>query len=129
MYRVGIGVLMIALDNGDKIQGDTTTASKVDYIINGVVGTTITQQADGQLPNSIGDLYTSSANGTVVAGISLVNTNTSAEAVNLYVLPSGGTARRIIPKDLSLGVDYLLLTDGNRTIIMDDSGRIRMKAI
>lgn len=119
---------MIALDNGDKIQGDTTTASKVDYIINGVVGTTITQQADGQLPSSIGDLYTSSADGTVVAGISLVNTNTSAEAVNLYLLPSGGTARRIIPKDLSLGVDYLLLTDGNRTIIMDDSGRIRLKA-
>jgi len=80
---------MIALDNGDKIQGDTTTASKVDYTLSGIVSTDATQLADGQLPSSIGDLYISPANGTIVASITLVNTNTSAEAVNLYLLPSG----------------------------------------
>ena len=120
---------MLALDNGDKIQGDTTTASKVDYTIDGVVGTTITQLADGQLPSSIGDLYTSSADETVVASITLVNTNTSAESVNLYLLPSGGTARRLIPKDMTLGVDYMVSFDGKRLTVMDDSGRIRMKAV
>ena len=115
---------MIALDNGDKIQGDTTTASKVDYTIDGVVGTTITQQANGQLPSSIGDLYASSADATVIASIRLVNTNTSAEAVNLYLTPSGGTARRIIPKDLSLGVDYSLVYDGKKIEVYNDSGEL-----
>jgi len=115
---------MISLDNGDKIQGDTTTASKVDYTIQGVVGTTLTQQANGQLPSSIGDLYTSSADGTVVAGLTLVNTNTSAESVNLYLTPSGGTARRIIPKDLSLGVNYSLIFDGNIIQVLNDEGEV-----
>ena len=115
---------MIALDNGDKLQGDTTTAEKVDYTIQGVVGTTLSQQANGQLANSKGDLYTSSADGTVVAGLTLVNTNTSAEAVNLYLLPSGGTARRIIPKDMSLGVGYSLIFDGNIIQVFNASGEI-----
>ena len=120
---------MLALDSGDKIQGDTTTASKVDYTIDGVVSSAIAQLADGQLANSIGDLYTSGADETVVASITLVNTNTSAEAVNLYLLPSGGTARRLIPKDMTLGIDYMMSFDGKRLIVMDDSGRIRMKAV
>ena len=115
---------MISLDNGDKLQGYTTTASKVDYTIQGVVGTTLSQQANGQLPNSIGDLYTASADSTVVAGLTLVNTNTSAEAVNLYMTPSGGTARRIIPKDMSLGVGYSLIYDGNVMQVVNTDGEI-----
>jgi len=115
---------MISLDNGDKLQGNTTTAEKVDYTIQGVVGTTLSQQANGQLPSSKGDLYTSSADGTVIAGLTLVNTNTSAEAGNLYLLPSGGTARRIIPKDLSLGVGYSLIFDGNVVQVINDEGEI-----
>jgi len=116
---------MLALDNGDKIQGDTSTASKVDYTINGVVGTTLTQLADGQLPSSIGDLYTASANGVGIASITLVNTNTSAETINLYLLPSGGTARRLIPKDLSLTAAYSLVFDGQKMQVFDTSGSIQ----
>jgi len=113
---------MLALDSGDKLRGDTTTASKVDYTIHGVVGTTITQLADGQLASTIGDLYTSAANATVVAAITLVNTNTTAESVNLYLTPSGGTARRLISKDLSLGAGYMLLFDGVRATVLNASG-------
>ena len=120
---------MLALDNGDKLQGDAETASKVDYTIDGVVSSAITQLADGQLAATTGDIYTSGADETVVASITFVNTNTSAEAVNLYLLPSGGTARRLIPKDMELGVNYMMSYDGKRLIVMDDSGRIRMKAI
>jgi len=116
---------MLALDSGDKIQGDTSTASKVDYTINGVVGTTLTQLADGQLPSSIGDLYTASANGVGIASITLVNTNTSAETINLYLLPSGGTARRLIPKDLSLTAAYSLVFDGQKMQVFDTSGSIQ----
>jgi len=120
---------MIALDNADKIQGDTTTASKVDYRIDGVVGTTITQMADGQLPSSIGDLYTSTANATIVAAISLVNTNTSAEYVNLYFKESGDTARRMIPEDMRLKAGELCLFDGRRMTVMDTSGGIKVREI
>ena len=115
---------MISVDNGDAIRGDTTTASKVDYTIHGVVGTTITQLADGQLPSSIGSLYTSAANSTVVAGITLVNTNSTAEAVNLYLTPSGGTARRIIPMNLSLSAGYSCLYDGNVIQVFDTEGNL-----
>jgi hypothetical protein len=115
---------MIALDDGDKIQGDTTTASKVDYTLHGVVGKTITQLADGQLPSSTGDLYTSGADATVVAGIVLVNTNTSAESINLFLLPSGGTARRILPKDMSLGAAYSCMFDGNTIATIDADGQL-----
>lgn len=120
---------MLVLDNGDKIRGDTTTASKVDYAIHGVVGTTLTQLADGQLASSIGDLYTSGADATVVASMTFVNTNTSAEAVNLYLLPSGGTARRLIPKDMSLGIDYMLLFDGTKMFVLDDLGQVMGRSI
>ena len=120
---------MIALDNADKIQGDSTTAAKVDYTIHGVVGTTITQQADGQLPSTTGDLYTSGADATVVAAISLVNTNTSAEYVNLYLLPSGGTARRLIPEDLRMEAGDLILFDGRRMQVASSEGAIKVREI
>ena len=115
---------MIALDLSDKIRGDTTTASQVDFTIHGFVGNVVTQLADGQLANSIGDLYTAGSAGIGVSSIVLVNTNTSAEAVNLYLTPSGGTARRLIPKNLSLRVNYSLHTDGNKVSVMDASGQV-----
>lgn len=55
------------------------------------------QLANGQLASSIGDIYTSTSCTTIVKSITLVNTNTTSEAVNLYVLKAAGTARRIIP--------------------------------
>jgi len=94
---------MIALDTGDVIQGDAAVATKVDYTLFGVVEGVSVPLANGQLASSIGTLYTGPASkGTTVDNIILVNTDTSARAVNLYFLPSGGTARRLIPKDLSL---------------------------
>lgn len=53
------------------------------------------QLANGQLANSIGDLYTSTSCTTIVKSIRLSNTNTTWENVILYVLKSGGTAREI----------------------------------
>lgn len=85
---------------------------------------TIKNLADGQLPSSIGDLYTVAASTTaIIKTITLVNTNTSAEDVNLYLLPSGGTARRIIPKDCELGVQYCLVMDDE--ICMDAADKIQ----
>lgn len=61
--------------------------------------------ADGQLGASKATLYTApAATQTVVSIISLVNTDSSARTVNIYFKASGGTSRRIIPKDLSLAI-------------------------
>jgi len=114
---------MIALDNGDKIQGDGSTGAKVDYTLHGLVGSTVTQLADGQLADSTGDIYTASAAVAIIA-MTLVNTDSSAITVNLYLLPSGGTARRLIPVDLSLDAGYALVFDGQKFTVMDTDGQI-----
>lgn len=82
---------------------------------------TIQLLANGQLPNAIGDLYTVPASTqAIIKTITLVNTNTTTENVNLYILPSGGTARRIIPKDMSFPTKYSLETDQEYTLEAGD---------
>lgn len=59
--------------------------------------------ADGQLPSSKGTLYTvPGSTQTAVKFFRLVNTSGSVVTVNVYLKKSGGTSRRIIPKDYSL---------------------------
>jgi len=112
---------MFALNSGDKIRGDASVASKVDHLIHGVVGLVYTQLANGQLADSIGDLYTAAA-AVGVASVTLVNTHTVVVTINLYLTPSGGTARRMIPKDLSLQSGYALIFDGQKMTIHDTNG-------
>lgn len=114
---------MIGLNSGDKIQGDTTTTSKVDYSIFGYKASVVTQMANGQLPNFIGDLYTA-ASADAVLSIILVNTNTTTENVNLYILPLAGTARRLIAKDLQLLAGYSLHTDGKTVEVLNTVGQV-----
>ena len=114
---------MIVLNNGDKVQGDSTTASKTDYSLYGLKNNVLTQLANGQLPNSIGDLYTA-ASADVVSVIVLVNTNTTTESVNLYMLPSGGTARRLIAKNLQLQAGYSLHFDGKSVQVLTAAGGV-----
>jgi len=113
---------MIALDNGDKIQGVCSAAAVLDYTIHGVVGEVVSQIADGQLPSALGDLYTTT-DATVISSIIIVNTDAVERTVNLYLLPSGGTARRLIPKDLSLGAGYSLHFNGTKIKVIDLQGR------
>jgi len=70
----------------------------------------VKQLADGQLADSTGDLYTA-VSATIISTMTFVNTHTSAITMNVYILPSGGTARRIIPKDMNLGIGYLATLD------------------
>ncbi len=68
--------------------------------------------ADGQLANSKGTIYTTPASTrAIVKNIILVNTNTTTESVNLYFKASGGTSRRIIPKDTQLATSNKLIMD------------------
>jgi len=114
---------VLVLDSGDKIRGDASAATVVDYTFHGLDNNVLKQLADGQLPSSIGDLYTADSV-DLVSTITLTNTDSVARTVNLYLTPSGGTARRLIPKDLSLGIGYSLFFDGAKCAVMDASGNV-----
>lgn len=115
---------MLVIDNGDAIRGIAEVASKLDFIVNGYVGTTATQLADGQLASSEGDLYASGADATIVTSITIVNTDSAARTFTLYLKPSGGTSRAITPVSLDLGIGYSFYTDGQRAIVLDKSGNV-----
>ena len=113
---------MIALNNGDKLQGICDADSVVDFVMSGVVGETVTQMANGQLASTLSDLYTAT-DSVVVSSVILVNTDTVDRTVNLYILPSGGTARRLIPKDLLLKAGFSLHFNGTRIVVIDTEGK------
>ncbi len=116
---------MFVLENGDKLQGDASAATVVDYHISGITGgTTLKNLADGQLPATIGDLYTSASTDAATT-ITLVNTDSVARTVNLYHTPSGGTARRVIPKDLSLSAGYSVVIDGGDIRVIGTDGSLQ----
>ena len=82
---------------------------------------TIKSLKDGQLPSSKTTLYTApAATQTVINRIRLVNTNSTAETVNLYFKASGGTSRRIIPEDYSLAAKALFVMDDVLTMEVSD---------
>jgi len=114
---------MIALDVGDKLRGDAAAASVIDYTACGIVSGIITQLADGQLAASETDIYTA-ASIVAIASIVLVNADTVARTVNLYLKPASGTSRRLIPKDLSLAAGCALLFDGSKLTVLDTSGKV-----
>ncbi len=64
--------------------------------------------ANGQLTGSQVALYTVVPTRAGVSFFRLVNTSASAVSINLFFKRSGGTARRIIPKDYSLAAGAML---------------------
>ncbi len=69
--------------------------------------------ADGVLGTTKATLYTApAATQTIIKKITLVNTSSGPVTVNLYFKATGGTSRRITPKDLEIG--------GNGLAVMDD---------
>ena len=113
---------MLVLENGDKIQGDATNATEVDFTIHGLDNNALKQLADGQLASSKGDLYTADST-DVVTAITLTNTGAAHNHINLYLLPSGGAARRLIAKDLLLESGYTLLFEGGKVVVLSNLGK------
>lgn len=79
---------------------------------------TVSILADGQLAAAKAAIYTvAAATRAIISTITLVNESTTlSRTVNLYVLPSGGTSRRIIPVNLPLGAKYSLIFDDELTL-------------
>ena len=72
---------------------------------------------EGQLPDTLGDLYTAPAGkSAIIKSIIIVNNNTTTETLNIYILKSGSTARKIIPKDLQLDAGYSCVIDDGITL-------------
>lgn len=113
---------MICLDNTDTLEGGASVASVVDYTVHGVV-TGFAQLAAGQLSDTDPSvLYTAGA-ATSIVSITLVNTHSAAVTVNLYIDPgNGGNPRRLIPEDMSLGIGYSAVFDGQRLMVFNTNG-------
>jgi hypothetical protein len=108
---------MIALDTGDKLRAYASVADKVDYTIHGMVNDEVSQLSDGQLAGAEADIYTAPNDAGLVSTIIFVNTHTVAITCNLYLKPSGGTSRRIIPKNISIDAGSALCFDGMRLFV------------
>ncbi len=116
---------MICLDNTDTLEGGASVNAVIDYTVHGLVGATFTQIAAGQLSDTDPSvLYTAGAAVSIIS-IILVNTHSAAVSVNLYLDPAnGGNPRRLIPKNLELGIGYSLHYDGSKITVMNASGNI-----
>uniref|UniRef100_A0A6M3XY96 Uncharacterized protein n=1 Tax=viral metagenome TaxID=1070528 RepID=A0A6M3XY96_9ZZZZ len=114
---------MIVLENADILEGDSTLASETDFTIHGLDNSVLKQLADGQLAAAKGTIYTADST-DVVSSIILVNSGAAHNHVNLYLKPSAGTSRRLIPKDLQLEPGYSLHFDGAKVMILDITGGI-----
>lgn len=121
---------MLVLDNTDVIEGGGSANSVLDFAIFGMVGSTPTVLADGQLTTTLTTaLYTAGA-ATAIISIIVVNTDSVARTVDLFIdSADAGNPRRLIPKALSLGVGYSMHYDGQRLTVLDTVGRIQSVAI
>ena len=66
---------------------------------------------DEQLPSSKGTLYTVPASTSALVTIVISHTGAVARTANLFLRRSGGTSRRIVPKDLELDVSDTAYVD------------------
>lgn len=114
---------MFVLENGDKIQGDASAATSVDFHLSGLADGALKNLADGQLAATTGDLYTATTLDVAIT-ITLVNTTGASRTVNLYHTPSAGTARRIIPKDTVLEAGYALILSKTGLQVLDTNGAV-----
>lgn len=114
---------MIVLANGDSLRGSASVNAVIDYSFHGIDGTTIALLAEGQLTGGDAELYPATAI-VVVKSMVLVNTHSAAVTINLTVLKSESAARRLVPKDLSLGIGFSLHFDGSRICVINASGEV-----
>ena len=79
---------------------------------------TIKSLAKGYLANSENDVYAVPLNkAAIIKSIRLVNTDTNAITVNVYVRRgTSGTSYRILPKDLSIAPGACIIDDSEVTL-------------
>ena len=81
--------------------------------------------ADGQLPATTGDLYTVPAGTTEKIVMTFVNTGAGNNDINIYIQRSGGTARLISPKDMTLATSEKLIFDKEDEVTLSEGDKIQ----
>jgi len=116
---------MICLNNTDTIEAGASVDAVIDYTIHGLVSGAFTVIASGQLSDTDPSiLYTATENISIVS-MTFVNTHSAAVDINLYIDSLNiGSPRRLIPKNISLEINYSLHYDGQRISVMNDNGAI-----
>jgi len=114
---------MLVLGIGDKLQGNASSALKVDYVLSGLIDNALAPISSGQLPLATGDLFEALAI-TTVKTVTLVNTDSVTRTVNLCYLPSGGVKRCLIAQDMELAAGHSLHTDFEKVSIVSEVGAL-----
>lgn len=109
--------MAICLNDGYLLEGYASVASKIDYTVTGLDGTTLKMLASGQLADSKATLYTAAGTDTI-AGITLYNTHSIGVTVNLYI--NDGTSRKVL--GIYLGAGYHALFNGVELAVYDEMG-------
>ncbi len=86
---------------------------------------TIKSLARSQLPTTQGDLYaaptTPAAKSTIVKNMRFVNVGSATVTINIWFKRgSGGTAYRILPKDMAIAPGQLVIENEEVTMESDD---------
>ena len=116
---------MICLSNTDTLEGGASINAVVNYSVYGFVGTTFDRLATGQLSNIDPSVLYTAGGAIDIASVIFVNTHTAAVNVNLYTdLGNGGNPQRMIPENFELDAGYAMHFDGNKILVITDSGEI-----
>ena len=103
---------MIILESGDRIRGDASVSAVVDFTVYGLDNRVLKHLADGQLTDTGTDLYTADSADVIISMV-FANNDTDNRQINLYHIPSGGQARRLVPRNFRIGAGYTAYCDGS----------------
>ena len=103
---------MIILESGDRIRGDASVSAVVDFTVYGLDNRVLKHLADGQLTDTGTDLYTADSADVIISMV-FANNDTDNREINLYHIPSGGQARRLVPRNFRIGAGYTAYCDGS----------------
>ena len=79
----------------------------------------------GTLANTVYDLITAtvgvpSGKAWIVKNMRFTNNDTAAQTLDIFCLRSGGTARQISPKAMTVGAGYMAIDDSEITLAAGD---------
>lgn len=85
---------------------------------------TVARLYTGALPSSAGTLYTATSGKKIITSINLHNTDSVTRTVELWLVPSGGSAdgtNKILKQDLAAGQTYVF----DRVMVLEINDFIR----
>jgi len=113
------------INDTDVIEGGASIADKIHCTISGYTnGITPINLFSGMLSTTVTTALVTASAVTCIVGFTFVNIHTSAVTITLKHDPAdaGTNPIYILPKEISLGPGYSLLTDGVKCTVIDPNG-------